>query len=157
MRLQVSTRIAIFAMLDLVAREGHPLSVAAIGEKFGISSHHLAKVMNVLTRAGFVRAVRGAGGGYQFSGNERRMTLLDVIELFEDLSSIKHGSAAADGTPEGRALGKIVTEIDDLARATLGSITLATMQKLVAAETADIRRYARAPKRAGRQRDPARA
>jgi len=153
MRLQVSTQIAIFAMLELVAREGNPLSVAAIGEKFDISSHHLAKVMNVLTRAGFVRAVRGAGGGYQFSGHARRMTLLDVIELFEDLSSLNHNTDNADGTPEGRALGKIVAEIDDLARATLGSITLATMQKLVATEMAGSRRHSRAPNRARRQRD----
>lgn len=131
MKLQISTRIAIFAILELVAREGHSLSVAAIGEKFDISTHHLAKVMNVLARAGFVHAVRGAGGGYQFTGNARRATLLDVIELFEGLSSIEHKSATADGTPEGRALGKVITEIDDIARATFGSITLATMRKLV--------------------------
>ena len=147
MRLQVSTRIAIFAMLELAARDGQSVSVAAIGEKFDISSHHLAKVMNVLTRAGFVRAVRGAGGGYQFSGNARRMTLLDVIELFEDLSSNKNDSAGADGTPEGRALGKIVTEIDDIARATLGSITLATMRKLVSQETKGSRRRSKVAER----------
>jgi len=155
MRLQVSTRIAIFAILELVARDSDPLSVAAIGEKFDISSHHLAKVMNVLTRAGFVRAVRGAGGGYQFSGNARRTTLLDVIELFEDLSSIKNDSAGADGTAEGRALGKIVTEIDDIASATLGSITLATMRKLVGRETTDSRRNSGAIKRTRWQCDQA--
>lgn len=153
MRLQVSTRIAIFAMLELVAREGHPLSVAAIGGKFDISSHHLAKVMNVLARAGLVHAVRGAGGGYQFAGNARRTTLLDVIELFEDLSSIEHSSAAADGTLEGRALGKVITEIDDIARATLGSITLATMRKLVDGQTAGNRRRSRATKRDRRHGD----
>jgi Rrf2 family nitric oxide-sensitive transcriptional repressor len=155
MRLQVSTRIAIFATLELVAREGHPLSVAAIGEKFDISSHHLAKVMNVLTRAGFVRAVRGAGGGYQFSGNARRMTLLDVMELFEDLSSIKHDSASADGTPEGRALGRVIAEIDDIARATLGSITLATMRKLVGLEKTGNGRRSMATKRSRQLRDQA--
>ena len=129
MKLQISTRIAIFAVLELAAREGHQLSVADIGEKYDISSHHLAKVMNVMHRAGLVRSVRGAGGGYQFAANARRTTLLDVVQLFEDLSSAEPDSAA-DATPEGQALLKILGEIDDIARATLGSITIATMCKL---------------------------
>ncbi|MBI5321216.1 Rrf2 family transcriptional regulator [Bradyrhizobium sp.] len=129
MRLQVSTRLAIFAVLELAAREGSQLSVAEIGEKYGVSSHHLAKVMHVLGRAGLVRSVRGAGGGYQFAGNARRMTLLDVAQLFEDLNSVEQG--AADATREEQTLSDVLGEIDDIARATLGSITIATMRKLV--------------------------
>jgi Rrf2 family protein len=131
MKLQISTRLAIFAVLELTAREGLQLSVAEIGEKYGVSSHHLAKVMHVLSRAGLVRSVRGAGGGYQFSGNARRITLLDVAQLFEDLSSVEQDGGAVDTTPEDQTLRAVVNEIDDIARATLGSITLATMRKLV--------------------------
>ena len=36
-----------------------------------------------------------------------------------------------DATPEGQALSEVLNEIDDIARATLGSITIATMRKLV--------------------------
>ena len=131
MRLQVSTGLAIFAALELAAREGRQMSVAEIGEKYGVSSHHLAKVMHVMGRAGLVRSVRGAGGGYQFAGNARRVTLLDVALLFEDLSSVEQDSGAAAATPEGQALRQVLDEIDDIARATLGSITIATMRKLV--------------------------
>jgi Rrf2 family nitric oxide-sensitive transcriptional repressor len=131
MKLQISTQLAIFAVLELTAREGRQLSVAEIGEKFGVSSHHLAKVMHVMGRAGLVRSVRGAGGGYQFAGNARRTTLLDVAQLFEDLSSVEQGTGAVDSTPEGHALSGVLNEIDEIARATLGSITIATMRKLV--------------------------
>ncbi len=131
MRLQISTRLAIFAVLELTAREGLQLSVAEIGKKYGASSHHLAKVMHVLGRAGLVRSVRGVGGGYQFVGNARRITLLDVAQLFEDLSSIESGAGAADATREEQTLSEVLGEIDDVARATLGSITIATMRKLV--------------------------
>ena len=131
MRLQISTQLAIFAALELAAREGQQLSVADIGEKYGVSSHHLAKVMHVMGRAGLVRSVRGAGGGYQFAGNARRTTLLDVVQLFEDANSAEPDSGAADATPEGQALRQVLSEIDDIARATLGSITIATMRKLV--------------------------
>jgi len=130
-RLQISTRLAIFAVLELTAHEGRQLSVAEIGQKYGVSSHHLAKVMHVMGRAGLVRAVRGAGGGYQFAGNARRTTLLDLVQLFEDLSSVEQDADARDATPEGQALREVVSEVDDIVRATLGSITIATMRKLV--------------------------
>jgi len=129
MRLQISTQLAIFAILELSAREGEQLSVAEIGEKYSVSSHHLAKVMHVMGRAGLVRSVRGAGGGYQFTGNARRITLLDVVQLFEEPSSEPNGGG--DGTAEGQALRQVLAEIDDISRATLGSITIATMRKLV--------------------------
>jgi len=131
MRLQISTGLAIFAVLELAAREDRRLSVAEIGEKYGVSSHHLAKVMHVMGRAGLVRSVRGAGGGYQFAGNARRTTLLDVVQLFENLNSVEQDAGATDATPEGQALRGVLNEIDDIARATLGSITIATMRKLV--------------------------
>ena len=131
MRLQISTQLAIFAAIELAARDGQQLSVADIGEKYGISSHHLAKVMHVMGRAGLVRSVRGAGGGYQFAGNARRTTLLDVVQLFEDLNSVEQDGGTTDATPEGQALRQVLSEIDDIARATLGSITIATMRKLV--------------------------
>jgi Rrf2 family protein len=123
---------AIFALLDLAADPKHQLSVAQIGEKYRVSSHHLAKVMHILNRAGLVQAVRGAGGGYQFTGNARRTTLLDVIGLFESLGPDGVQPPAADSTAEARALSQVLTEVDDIASATLGSITLATMLKLVA-------------------------
>jgi Rrf2 family protein len=131
MRLQISTQLAIFAVLELAAREGQQLSVADIGEKYGVSSHHLAKVMHVMGRAGLVRSVRGAGGGYQLAGNARRTTLLDVVQLFEDPNSVEPEGGTADATAEGQALRRVLSEIDDISRATLGSITIATMRKLV--------------------------
>ncbi|HEY6003680.1 MAG TPA: Rrf2 family transcriptional regulator [Anaeromyxobacter sp.] len=132
MKLQIATRIALYAILQLAADPRKQLAAAEIAERFGISVNHLAKVLRTLGRAGLVEALRGAGGGYRFRANARRVTLLDVIRLFEDVG----GGARADREPgaessEGRALQRVMDEIDDIAGATLGSITLATMQKLV--------------------------
>lgn len=133
MKLKISSQLAVFALLELARRPDRQLSVAEIGEKYGASSHHLAKVMNVLGRAGLVRAARGVGGGYQFSGNLRRTTLLDVIELFEEADSASLD--AGEATVEGQTLKQVLLEVGDIARATLGSITLATMFKLMDRET----------------------
>jgi hypothetical protein len=54
-----------------------------------------------------------------------------VVQLFENLNSVEQDPGAGDVTPEGQALRGVLSEIDDIARATLGSITIATMRKLV--------------------------
>jgi Rrf2 family protein len=149
MKLQIASQLAIYAILDLAARPDCQLSVAEMGEKYGVSNHHLAKVMGVLGRARLVRSTRGVRGGYQFSGNARRTTLLEIIELFEGF-----GSGGFDGrvagpsgkiTDEARALAEVLREIDGIARATLGSITIATMLKI----TERHRRANRVPAEAG--------
>ena len=140
MNLQISSRLAIFALLELAAQPKRQVSVAEIGGKYGISSHHLAKVMRALSRAGLVRSVRGAGGGYQISGNARRTTLFDVIRLFEPMGPANARADAAERTAAARALRELLGEIDDIARATLGSVTLATMLKLVKRQRTPMRR-----------------
>jgi Rrf2 family protein len=132
LKLQISTQLAIFALIELVVNPDHQITVGEIGGKYGVSSHHLAKVMQVLARARLIRSIRGAGGGYQFCGNARRTTLLDVIELFEPLGSGGQDvGAPGERTNEGRALRVVMDEIDNTVRATLSSITLATMCGLV--------------------------
>ncbi|MGI9412430.1 MAG: Rrf2 family transcriptional regulator [Hyphomicrobiales bacterium] len=134
MKLQTASRLAIYAVLELSADPERQLSAAEIGDKFGISTHHLSKVLHTLGRAGLVRSVRGAGGGYVFSGNARRTTLLDVVELFETLGGPEaSGAEQGAGTAEGAALNTLLGEIDELTRATLNSITLSTMHKLTSA------------------------
>lgn len=138
MRLQVATRLALYAALQLAANPRKQVAASEIAERFGISANHLAKVLRTLGRAGLVEAVRGARGGYCFRANAKRVTLLDVIELFEDVGANGRGADEPGVTTgEGRALGGVLDEIDGIARATLSSITLATTLKIMAeAQTA---------------------
>jgi len=132
MKLQKSSRLAIFALMELASNPDVQVSVSEIGEKYNVSSHHLAKVMHTLGRAGMVRSSRGVGGGYSFSGNEKRITLLDIIMLFEDTSGADCAlEDPADVTQAEWALCQVVNEIDDIAKATLGAITIATMLKQI--------------------------
>lgn len=126
--MQVSSRLAIYALIELAEDPTRQISVNEIGEKYGVSAHHLAKVMHTLGRARLVRSIRGVGGGYIFSGNAKRTTLLDVIMLFENPEP-GPGDADTSNTEAGRALGQVMHEIDEISRATLGAITLSTMLK----------------------------
>ena len=131
MKLQRASQLALFALLELAKAPDQQLSVAEIGGRYGVSTHHLAKVMHALGRANLVRAMRGVGGGYQFSGNAKRTTLLDVVQLFGDFLDTPEPVAANKARAEVEALRDVVKEIDDVTRATLGSITLSTMLNLI--------------------------
>jgi len=129
MRLQKNTSLALYSVLEFARDPERHISAAEIAEKHGVSPHHLAKVLAELARAGIVDSVRGAGGGYRFVGNVRRLTLMDIIQMFEDIAPSANGNGAE--TPVERALGQVLTEIDANAKATFSSITLATMLRLI--------------------------
>jgi Rrf2 family protein len=128
MKLNKASMYALFAVLELARDPERQLSTTEIADEYKISTHHLAKVMRNLVREGLVQAVRGAGGGYRFSGTVNRTTLLDVIQLFENLESEldlpEHGGPAAG--PIVEELRSITNEIDELTKAVLDTITLET-------------------------------
>ena len=141
MRLQKNTLLALYSVLEFAANPERQLAASEIARKYRVSPHHLSKVLRTLGRAKLVGAVRGVGGGYRFTGNAKRLTLMDVIELFEDISArsaARPRAARRAGEPSAaapfevdEALGVVLGEIDEIARATFRSITLATMLKLI--------------------------
>ena len=129
MKLQQNTRLALYSLLEFAAEPNRHISAAEIAGKYELSSHHLAKVLAELARAGLVQSVRGVGGGYRFSANARRLTLMDVISRFEDIAG--NGGETNEHTPAGRALARVLGEVDEIAKATMNSITLATMLRMI--------------------------
>jgi Rrf2 family protein len=132
MKLQKATSLALYSVLEFAANPGRQVSAAEIAAKYGASAHHLAKVLRDLGRAGLVESARGVGGGYRFCGNAKRLTLMDVIELFENIGTRPGDADEFDASSDvGRALGAVMAEIDEIAKATFRSITVDTMRKLI--------------------------
>lgn len=129
MKLQQNTLLALYSALEFAADPARQVSAAEIAAKYKVSAHHLAKVLRKLGRAGLLHAARGAGGGYRFAGNPKRITLMDVIELFEDIGAPR--SRSRSRRAEERALDEILAEVDETAKATFRSVTLDTMLKLI--------------------------
>lgn len=129
MKLQKASRYALYAVLHLASEPGKQFSTADIADSYGVSIHHLAKVMRTLVRSGLIESVRGVGGGYRFSGNLRRTTLWNVIQEFESLESDIDTPDDLSGNAETviSGLDSVMHEIDSLNRATLDSITLKTL------------------------------
>jgi Rrf2 family transcriptional regulator, nitric oxide-sensitive transcriptional repressor len=130
-KLNKGSLYALVAVLELASDSARQLSTTEIADKYGISAHHLAKVMRNLVHAGLVQAVRGVGGGYRFAGNVNRTTLLNVIQLFETLESELDvpDQWSRERQPIVEELQRITGEIDDLTKAVLDTITLETALK----------------------------
>jgi Rrf2 family transcriptional regulator, nitric oxide-sensitive transcriptional repressor len=62
---------------------GPPVSAAEIAAAYRISADHVAKAAKTLTRQGWLRATRGAGGGVQLAKAPAEIRIGDVVRLFE--------------------------------------------------------------------------
>lgn len=133
MRLQKSTMCGLYAVLELAANTERQVSAGDIAEKYDISLNHLAKVLRTLVRARLIESVRGPGGGYRFSGNPKRITLLDIISLFEETGP-GIDQTAPDNHEESRALHKVLRDIDDIAMTTLRSVSITSLLKVIDTE-----------------------
>ncbi len=58
-------------------------STRQIAEAFSVSEHHLAKVLQRLSRAGLVRSIRGPKGGFVLARGADEITLLDVYRAID--------------------------------------------------------------------------
>jgi len=130
LKLQKNTLFALYSVLESATNPGRQYSAGEIALKYGISPHHLAKVLRTLGRAGLVESVRGVGGGYRFSGNAKRLTLMDVVQLFENVDATPQRRARHRSGVE-RGLATVLAEIEEISKATLQSISIATMLKLI--------------------------
>ncbi len=83
MLLSKASRYALYAVVTMTAEPDARLSATEIASRFGISDHHVAKVLQQLKRARIIESFRGLGGGYQLARDPRELSMLDIVECVE--------------------------------------------------------------------------
>lgn len=83
MQLRMYTDYALRVLLFVGAHPGDPVPASAIAHAYGISVDHVAKAAKALTRAGLLRATRGAGGGVELAQSPSEVCIGRVVRLFE--------------------------------------------------------------------------
>jgi len=85
MKLSTKGRYAVRAMLALALNQKKgPLALREISRREGISDKYLEQIFLKLRRAGLVRTVRGANGGYLLGRKPREITVVEILEGVED-------------------------------------------------------------------------
>ena len=96
-------RYALRVMLCFAQRGGDEyIPLKEIAEAEGISQKYLETIMSTLSKAGFVDAVHGKGGGYRLNRNPEEYTVGSILKLTEgSLSAVScttQGAAACSRT-----------------------------------------------------------
>lgn len=83
MQLTKHTDYALRLLIQLAGQPEGRVSIADVAEAQGISRSHLMKVANELAHAGFIRAVRGRGGGISLNGTAADINIGAVVSVME--------------------------------------------------------------------------
>ncbi len=84
MMLSSKGRYGVKAMYELAAAEDDaPTPLRAIAERQGLSEDYLEQLMGTLRRAGLVRGVRGARGGYVLTRSASKITVGTIVRVME--------------------------------------------------------------------------
>jgi Rrf2 family nitric oxide-sensitive transcriptional repressor len=83
MKLTSFTDYALRLLLMAQAAGGALITIEDAARRYRISRTHLMKVANQLTRAGFLEAVRGRGGGLKLGRPAEKIRIGDVVRATE--------------------------------------------------------------------------
>ena len=84
MMISTKGRYALRIMVDLAQHDGEePVSVRAIAQRQDISGKYMEQIISVLTRAGLLRSVRGAQGGYHLAYAPGEITVGMILRATE--------------------------------------------------------------------------
>ncbi len=141
MKISTKGRYALRLMLDLATyNTGEPISIKDIAGRQEISEKYLEQIISILNRAGFVRSVRGAQGGYLLTRDPKDYTVGMIFRLTEgDLAPIDGLNSEGDqrmSHPEMVTM-QVYEKINDAVNEVVDNITLADLvaQQNVMADT----------------------
>lgn len=99
MKISTKGRYAVRLMLDLaVHNTGECIKVKEIANRQGISEKYLEQIISVLNKAGYVKSVRGAQGGYRLTKAPEEYTVGMILRLTE--GSLAPVACLEDGADE---------------------------------------------------------
>ncbi|MDR2312927.1 MAG: Rrf2 family transcriptional regulator [Spirochaetaceae bacterium] len=84
MKISTRGRYGIRLLIDLTEHLDEPhVSLASTAERQGISLRYLEQLAVILKRAGYIRSVKGASGGYVLTKPPEEILLGDVLRVLE--------------------------------------------------------------------------
>ncbi|HET7411634.1 MAG TPA: Rrf2 family transcriptional regulator [Pararhizobium sp.] len=140
MRLNLGTDYGLRVLMYLLARPGERAQIDTMAAAFSISAHHLTKVVQRLSHAGFVDTYRGRAGGVVLARAPEAINLGDVVRSLEaDFALVECFSESGNAcclSPAcrlrgiiGEALGAF---IDTFSKYTLADLEIADLKRLLA-------------------------
>jgi len=84
MKISTKGRYAVRIMLDMALHDnGECIKVKDVAARQGVSEKYLEQIIAILNKAGYVRSIRGAGGGYRLTRAPKEYTVGNILRLTE--------------------------------------------------------------------------
>ncbi len=84
MKISTKGRYGLRALIDLAQySEIEPVSISSIAMRQSISEGYLEQLMSLLKKAGLVKSIRGAGGGYVLAKDINEISVGDILRALE--------------------------------------------------------------------------
>jgi Rrf2 family nitric oxide-sensitive transcriptional repressor len=83
MRLTSFTDFGLRMLMRMASAPERAYSTAEMADEFGLSRHHLTKIMQRLAQGGIVATRRGGGGGATLACGPHEVTMGSVVRLLE--------------------------------------------------------------------------
>ena len=71
------------ALIEIGRQGGDAVPLKDVSERQGLSQHYLEQIASNLRRAGFIRSIRGAHGGYRLARPADQINAYDVVTALE--------------------------------------------------------------------------
>ena len=125
MRISTKGRYALRLMLDLAVHDtGENIALKTIAKRQDISGKYLEQIIGVLTKAGFVKSVRGSSGGYRLARSPKEYTIGDILRLTE--GSLAPVACVEEGVENCLTL-TVWQQLNDAINQVVDNITLADL------------------------------
>lgn len=84
MKISTKGRYGLRALIDIAQySEIEPVSISSISARQDISERYLEQLMALLKKAGLIKSIRGAGGGYVLAKDVSEISVGDVLRALE--------------------------------------------------------------------------
>lgn len=111
MKLSTKGRYGLRAMIDLAQySEIEPVSISSISQRQDLSERYLEQLMALLKKAGLIRSIRGAGGGYVLAKEAGNISVGDILRALEGNLEPVDCPALGDSRHGCEASGSCVTK-----------------------------------------------
>lgn len=126
MKVSTKGRYGLRAMIDLALYSNNELvSLASIAERQDISKSYLEQVFSVLRKAGIVKSIKGAQGGYSLSSEPENITVGMILRALEgDLSVVPMDDDIATNRIESYIRDNLWGKIDEKVFSLVDGLTL---------------------------------
>ena len=133
MKLSTKGRYGLRAVIDLaLTSENEAVSISSIAARQSLSESYLEQLMGKLRKAGIVKSIRGAQGGYRLGRPPEEISVGDILRALEgdldpvDCIALKHKEGGCVGQ-DACVTRYVWQKISDSINETVDGILLSTL------------------------------